>query len=82
MLKQATEKRILIYIKKEEKIKKEFFDLIQNRIFKKTKNEESKDKDILNKLFHEKLKFINNQKLLTWIGNLLELNLDKIKKVN
>ena len=53
-----------------------------NDSIKKTKNEESKDKDILNKLFHEKLKFINNQKLLTWIGNLLELNLDKIKKVN
>jgi hypothetical protein len=71
----------IINKEKEELFKKEFFDLIQNRIFKKTKNEESKDIDILNKLFNEKLKFINNQKLLLWIGNLLESNLDKIKKV-
>jgi len=66
----------------EEEIKKDFFTLIQNRIFKKTNNDEKKDIDLLMKLFLKKLKFINEEKLLSWIGSLLESNLQKIKIVS
>lgn len=66
----------------EEEIKKEFFTLIQNRVFKRTNNDEKKDTDLLLKIFSKKLKFINQDKLMSWIGNLLESNLQRIKTVS
>ncbi len=66
----------------EEEIKKEFVSLIQNRIFKRTNNDEKKDTEMLSKIFFNKLKFINQDKLMSWIGNLLESNLQRIKTVS
>ena len=66
----------------EEELKKNFYTLIQNRIFSKTPNEEKKDVELLVKFFEEKLKGINFTKLYCWIGNLLERNLLRSKIVN
>lgn len=65
----------------EDEIKKNFFLPIENRINKKTNNDEKIDIEILTKLFLFRLKYINFDKLLSWISMLLENHMANIRIV-